>query len=203
MRYTKKPITIEAIQFTDATLGTLDAISEFMEQEQEIVFDDNTADPKIKIQTLEGPIFASIGDMIIKGIHGEFYPCKPDIFNKSYDKEGLVDKGEISDGYHTFNELYDFRKMYNAAAFNAWAKEGLYDVHKSIRHSDGTLCFGGGWFIVMAVLPGGQISNHYKMEDWDLFQCEEVEIVKQSYDGHSAKDVLRRLEEVCLTPVNK
>jgi hypothetical protein len=196
-RFTKKPITIEAIEFKDSTLGTLDAISEFMDQQQEITFDDHSLEPKIKIETLEGPIFASIGDMIIKGIHGEFYPCKPDIFHKSYDKEGLKDMGEVSDGYHTFNELYDFRKMYNAAAFNAWAKEGLYDVHKSIRHSDGTLCFGGGWFIVMAVLPGGQISNHYKMEDWDLFQCEEVEIVKKSYDGHTAKDVLKRLEEVC------
>lgn len=203
MQYQKKPVVIEAIEFADSTLGTLDRISEFMDQEQEIVFDDNNLEPKIKIETLEGPIYASVGDFIIKGIKGEFYPCKPDIFHLTYDKEGSVDKGEISDGYHTFNELYEFRKMYNAAAFNAWAKEGLYDVHKSIRHSDGTLCFGGGWFIVMAILPGGQISNHYKMEDWDLFQCEEVEIVKQAYDGHTPSDVLERLKEVCLTPINK
>lgn len=198
-KFTKKPITIEAIEFKDATLSTLDTISEFMNQEQEIVFDDKTADPKIKIETLEGPIFASIGDMIIKGIHGEFYPCKPDIFFKSYDHESSKDMGEVSDGYHTFNELYDFRKMYNAALFNSWAKQGLYDVHKSIRHSDGTECFGGGWFIVMAVLPGGQISNHYKMEDWDLFQIPEAEIVKYPFDGHNAQDVLDRLKAVCLT----
>ena len=107
------------------------------------------------------------------------------------------DMGEISDGYHTFNELYAFRKMYNAAAFNAWAKEGLYDVHKSKCHSDGLPCFGGGWFIVMAVLPSGQVSNHYQLEDWDLFQCIEEPFVKHHYDGHSAQDVLDRLEEVC------
>jgi hypothetical protein len=199
-RFTKKPITIEAVEFVDATLATMDNISEFMGEKKEIEFDGTSVEPKIKIETLEGPIYASVGDFIIKGIHGEFYPCKPDIFFKSYDREGLEDRGELSDGYHTFNELYDFRKMYNAAAFNAWAKEGLYDVHKSIRHSDGIECFGGGWFIVMAMLPGGQISNHYKMEDWDLFQVPEVEIVKHSYDGHTAKDVLKRLEEVCLTP---
>jgi hypothetical protein len=199
-RFTKKPITIEAFEFVDATLETMSSISEFMGEKKEIEFDGTSAEPKIKIETLEGPIYASIGDMIIKGIHGEFYPCKPDIFHKSYNEEGKEDKGEISDGYHTFNELYDFRKMYNATAFNAWAKEGLYDVHKSKCHSDGLPCFNGGWFIVMAVLPGGQVSNHYELKDWDLFQCPEEPFVKHHYDGHTAQDVLNRLEEVCLTP---
>ena len=85
MRYTKKPITIEAVCFEDTTLATLDIISEFMNEKQEIVFDDKTAEPKIKINTLEGPMFGSIGDMIIKGIQGEFYACKPDIFDATYE----------------------------------------------------------------------------------------------------------------------
>jgi hypothetical protein len=195
-RFTKKPITIEAMCFDDVSLKKLDELSEFVGEKLEL-FAEDIKNPKIQIQTLEGPIYASLGDMIIKGIHGEFYPCKPDIFHKSYNEEGKEDKGEISDGYHTFNELYAFRKMYNAAAFNAWAKEGLYDVHKSKCHSDGLPCFGGGWFIVMAVLPGGQVSNHYQLEDWDLFQCPEEPFVKHHYDGHSAQDVLNRLEEVC------
>ena len=63
-----------------------DEISEFMNQEQEIVFNDSVAEPKIKIETLEGPMFASLGDYIIKGIKGEFYACKPDIFELTYDK---------------------------------------------------------------------------------------------------------------------
>ena len=71
--------------------------------------------------------------------------------------------GETSDGYHTFNELYEFRKLYNAALFNEWASQGKYDVHKSKFHADGGKCFGGGWFIVMAQLPTGQISNHYEI----------------------------------------
>ena len=75
----------------------------------------------------------------------------------------------ISDTFHTFKELYDFRKLYNANLFNEWAKQGLYEVHKSLRHNDNELCFGGGWFIVVAILPQGQISNHYQVEDWDLF----------------------------------
>lgn len=105
--------------------------------------------------------------------------------------------GETSDGYHTFNELYEFRKVYNAALFNDWYAQGKYSVHKSKRHSDGEECFGGGWFIVMATLPTGQISNHYAMKDWDLFQCEEREKA-DVWDGHTPKDILTRL--IDLTP---
>jgi hypothetical protein len=122
----------------------------------------------------------------------------------------------ISDGYHSFSELYEFRKVYNALLFNEWAKnpklttewivnfhglkeqrvisrEFQYEVHKSLRHHDGELCFGGGWFIVVAVLPSGQISNHYKVEDWDLFQIPEVEKAKYEFDGHTSKDSLERM----------
>lgn len=100
----------------------------------------------------------------------------------------------ISDGYHTFGELYDFRKMYNAVLFNEWHKMELYDVHKSIRHYEGDICFGGGWFIVSAKLPTGQISNHYKLEDWDLFKIPATDKCKHEFDGHTSEDVLERLK---------
>jgi hypothetical protein len=101
--------------------------------------------------------------------------------------------GEFSDGYHTFNELYDYRKAYNAAFFNELAKQGLYDVHKSRLHSDGNIPFDNdNWFIVMAELPTGQISNHYEMKDWDLFNIPEKEKAND-WDGHSPKDVYERL----------
>jgi len=105
----------------------------------------------------------------------------------------MEDKGQISDGYHTFNELYEFRKVYNAALFNEWAASKKYDVHKSFKHHDGELCFGGGWFIVVAVLPSGQISNHYENKDWELFKCEAVEKAKYEFDGHTGEDVIERL----------
>jgi hypothetical protein len=121
-----------------------------------------------------------------------------------------------SDGYHTFKELYEFRKAYNVALFNEWASQiktdktfcmatngkiievttdttYKYDVHKSWKHNDGELCFGGGWFIVVAILPEGQISNHYKEEDWDLFKIPEVEKAKYAFDGHNSNDVINRL----------
>jgi hypothetical protein len=102
---------------------------------------------------------------------------------------------EVSDGYHTMDELYEFRKVYNAALFNEWARQGKYQVHKSQKHNDGERCFGGGWFIVMATLPSGQISNHYELKDWDLFVCEERE-TSEAWDGHTPADVLERLKQL-------
>ena len=117
-------------------------------------------------------------------------------------EEPIEDKGNISDGYHTFNELYEYRLLYNASMFNELAKQGLYDVHKSKRHSDGTIPFGDeNWFIVQAELPTGQISNHYEIKDWDLFQVPEKEKAN-TYDGHTPQDVAKRLREF-LTPKPK
>ncbi len=116
-------------------------------------------------------------------------------------------KGEYSDGYHTFNELYEFRKLYNAALFNWWVNKpefihgkphiNRFNVHKSLRHFNGDLCFGGGWFIVSAMLPTGQISNHYKVEDWDLFQVPETFKAQFEFDNHTSQDVLERLTNLC------
>ena len=111
----------------------------------------------------------------------------------------IQDKGNISDGYHTFNELYEYRLLYNASMFNELAKQSLYDVHKSKLHSDGTIPFGDeNWFIVQAELPTGQISNHYEIKDWDLFQVP-IKEKANPYDGHTPQDVAKRLREF-LTP---
>jgi len=107
---------------------------------------------------------------------------------------------DTSDGYHTFKELYEFRLLYNAVLFNEWSQQGKYDVHKSTKHSDGEDCFGGGWFIVVATLPTGDISNHYEMKDWDLFSCE-TRTKGKEWDGHTSKDVALRLRS--LTPPTK
>jgi len=110
--------------------------------------------------------------------------------------------GNTSDGFHTFNELYRFRLLYNAALFNEWA---LYtdapEVSKSWRHSDGEKAFGGGWFVVTAQLPTGQITNHYEDKDWDLFKIPEVDKAPE-WDGHTPKDVEKRLTQYLLnTPM--
>lgn len=83
-KYIKKPIVIEAVQFTDDSIKTIMVINNFMDwNELKVNYDKNV--PFIIIPTLEGNMKADIGDYIIKGINGEFYPCKPDIFAKTYD----------------------------------------------------------------------------------------------------------------------
>ena len=84
---TKKPVTIEACLW-DKSPRSQRAMSEFLPYENHRLDYTNcgTGDcPELYIQTLEGEMHASVGDYIIKGVNGEFYPCKPDIFKKTYD----------------------------------------------------------------------------------------------------------------------
>ncbi|HEP1371418.1 TPA: hypothetical protein VB420_000022 [Streptococcus pyogenes] len=76
MKYHKKPVVVEAIQFTGTNY---EKIKEFIGQ--------NTlcSTLSIVIPTLEGDMVAQKGDYIIKGIAGEFYPCKPDVFEQTYE----------------------------------------------------------------------------------------------------------------------
>lgn len=78
---TKKPVTIEFVKFED-TSECLAELSNWMNQDLRINYEGS---PFIIIPTLEGDMKAQVGDIIIKGLKGEFYPCKPDIFEKSYD----------------------------------------------------------------------------------------------------------------------
>jgi hypothetical protein len=122
-----------------------------------------------------------------------------DIFSAlTMENEQNIITEETSDGYHTFKELYEFRKVYNAALFNEWANYDIpkYDTHKSWKHHNGELCFGGGWFIVVAILPTGQISNHYKAEDWDLFKIPIAEKAKYAFDGHDSNIVIDRINKL-------
>jgi regulator of replication initiation timing len=98
--------------------------------------------------------------------------------------------GEADDGYHTHNELYDYRMLYNAHAVMGWLADGFHVV-KSWYHSDGELCFGGGWFVVVAELSTGQVTNHYKAEHWGLFTIPEE--LPPAYDGHSPAEAANRL----------
>lgn len=98
------------------------------------------------------------------------------------------DIGELSDGYHTFNSLYEQRCILFAALVSAYKDRAW----KSYRHSDGEECFGGGWFIVGIDTPEGSYTYHYKSEFWDLFKCRELDAAKE-WDGHTDKDVKRLL----------
>lgn len=76
-KYRKKPVTIEAIQWNGENLFEIDKFTQGKVKNHESV---------LIIPTLEGDMYASLSDYIIKGVNGEFYPCKPDIFDKTYDE---------------------------------------------------------------------------------------------------------------------
>lgn len=78
-QYRKKPVTIEAIQWD----GNLDTLNIFPKEDTENV---KLRNGNLYIQTLEGEMKADIGDYIIRGVKGEYYPCKPDVFEMTYDK---------------------------------------------------------------------------------------------------------------------
>lgn len=78
-QFVKKPVVIRAVQFTGNT-------HELVRAFPKMVFESSLHDANLLIETLEGNITASPGDWIIEGVHGEYYPCKPDIFEKTYEK---------------------------------------------------------------------------------------------------------------------
>ena len=92
MKYRKKPVVIEAVQWNGRNL---EEIKEFVGDS--LIYEISDAAWKVgkgvpsvymEIKTLEGNHKCSIGDYIIKGVQGEFYPCKPDIFEQTYEQVG-------------------------------------------------------------------------------------------------------------------
>ena len=205
MKFRKKPVTVEAMQWTgdnEAEIQTFASSAHF----NAVDLEDRVDDPDITAQVYDRLhstwVGVKDGQWIIRGVQGEFYPCDADVFTETYEDASapLVADGSTSDGYHTFDELYEFRMLYHAAFVNtrhiAERRLGAKPTTvKALKHSDGEWCFGGGWFIVVTDLPGiGQISNHYETKHWDLFKVPVVD-VPPAFDGHTPGDVAERLRE--------
>lgn len=98
MKYRKKPIVVEAIQWTGKNLQELkNFVGDSLEYDVMDAAWEVGKGPvivNVRIQTLEGIHHASVGDFIIKGMRGEFYPCKPDIFAKTYEIAALTPPNE-------------------------------------------------------------------------------------------------------------
>ena len=85
--YVKKPVTVEALEWTGQNVHDM---MDFIGSEEnitslELVFNVDKAGEALIINTLEGDLEASVGDYVIRGVKGEFYPCKPDIFKLTYE----------------------------------------------------------------------------------------------------------------------
>jgi len=108
---------------------------------------------------------------------------------------GVAEIDDVSDGFHTFRQLYYQRMM----LFATIVRQNKDKAWKSLRHEDGELCFGGGWFIVGVDTPEGSYTYHYEDNYFSLFDCEELECSKH-WDGHTEKDVTRLLSLPTMQP---
>jgi hypothetical protein len=131
MKYIKKAVTIDAIQ---VKANNFDRICDFMGCTPEQVLNPisdidefgDSRDPYLGviIDTLEGKMRADIGDMIIKGVKGEFYPCKPDIFKATYDKAAIDYRDRMEAEYYELNERYNkLGAFFQTAAFGNLSEE--------------------------------------------------------------------------------
>ena len=80
MKFRKKPVVIEAVRYQGANGVSISEIIKFCDSKCV------STERGLEIQTLEGSMLAIPGDWIIKGVAGEFYPCRDDIFQKTYEK---------------------------------------------------------------------------------------------------------------------
>ena len=114
-KFVKKPVVIEAIQYDGANITEIET---FVGGKLPTVMNSNK-DAQLVVSTLEGDMKISKKDYVIKGVNGEFYPCKPDIFEKTYDVVEIVERpqtfGEKAVGI-TFNpsgadEVYEAKLL--------------------------------------------------------------------------------------------
>lgn len=110
---------------------------------------------------------------------------------KEYEKAicevaNVADIGDVSDGFHTFNQLYHQRAILFAALVN----QNRDISWKTRKHEDGEPCFGGGWFLVTIDTPEGAYGYHYEDKYWDIFNCKELEKAKH-WDGYTEEDAGR------------
>ena len=85
MKFRKKPVVIEAEQFFTDKKPWPEGVTPAKLQHNKVGDENHWPAGSPVIQTLEGPLFCSDGDWIITGVKGERYPCKPDIFEQTYD----------------------------------------------------------------------------------------------------------------------
>lgn len=107
---------------------------------------------------------------------------------------------EVSDGYHTFDELYEHRITLFIALCSKWQKDlnestGLDMVWKSLKHSDGSMF--PGWFIMgMFQAKGSQITYHLPISKWDDCYFAKTLDKAPEFDGHTPQDVLERIKQL-------
>lgn len=130
-KFVKKPIVIEAIQYNGENI---EAIEDFVGKKLSTVMASDV-DVKLIIPTLEGDMNASKDDWVIKGVKGEFYPCKPDIFKQSYNmiKEN---NGILSEGEKRVRKSFNpsaLKRVENFKSITASAIDEIAEVERRVK----------------------------------------------------------------------
>ena len=126
----------------------------------------------------------------IRFLEKEKYNYEAEINEKiqEYESAQALDTNNISDGCHTFGELYDHRaKLFSIICNQDFIWE---DAWKSRLHHDGSMF--EGYFIVGINTPKEQATYHYEMKYWDLFHVKELDNAPE-WDGHTANEAIERL----------
>lgn len=199
--YTRKPKVVVAYKW-DGKQETLDKI-------KEMVLPYHNTNPVEKfgtdlyIKNGDHRVICHINSYVVVDEAFNFLVYKEGDFKANF-QEGNIE--DISDGFHTFKELYEHRIRLWISLCKAVA--GIATVHRitgkdhdrlkvwrSMRHDDGELAFCGEWFILgIAKEKGNVMTYHLPIEYWDECAVFSEEIERAVYDGHTSDDVLERLK---------
>lgn len=160
MKYKKKSVVIEAMQFTDTDKDRVYAWASSLQMNICPSFRDSK--PVLLIPTLEGEMTASIGDYIIRGVNGELYPCKPDIFDKTYtDAMGRMSFGEAVEAVRSGIPI----------AREGWNGKGMFVVYQK-GYPDGIPC-------------NTQTAKAWGIKEGELFKCEPYLQIRMVNGSHA------------------
>lgn len=180
--FVKKPLQVQAIQF-QCNPATVVAIKELGGDSIGPITKavNSFSSPTLNVETIEGKRSNIIeGDYIINE-NGKIYTRPKKVFEANY-LEGTI--GDVSDGYHSFNELYKHRCILFSIICNTYPDSAW----KSKLHSDGTMYT--DYFIVGITTPQGDYTYHYYKNEWDRFNVKELDKAPE-WDGHTPGDIDR------------
>jgi hypothetical protein len=124
MKYKKRPVVIEAVRWDGSNALDILTFAGFDKKNIGDIYENSS----ILIYTLEGNMTANVGDYIIKGVNGEFYPCKPDIFEKTY-----LPVNENGDSM-CFGDAIEVLKQGGAVRRKGWNGKGMFVVKQVPSH---------------------------------------------------------------------
>lgn len=164
----KKPVVIECMKWTgENSVAVKDFCGDKVKFFPDVVLGCSVA----AITTLEGTMTATPGDIIIKGVNGEFYPCKPDIFEKTYEITSSDAIVRDEDFKHSFSWALERLKEGKRIHRSCWNGKGMFAVLQK-GYPDGIPC-------------NKQTAEAWGLKEGDLFRCEPYMQLKMVNGSHS------------------